>query len=170
MTQHANNSDNPTTAPVSDNQDTPSMSLEKLLHHVFHTIYLRNRNSGQQTQGKVLKILYRKGVVSQKEVQEFLDVKPGTISEIITKLEKKGFVTRVQDNTDRRKVLLTLTEKGRMDVEAFSKNYQNNVMSHFDVLTEEERAEFTRILNKLLNQSGIERREDWDADKSVAKK
>lgn len=129
-----------------------SPNLERLLHQLFHKIYLRNRNSGQQTQGKVLKILYRKGQLSQKEVQDFLEVKPGTISELVTKLEKKGMVTRIQDSNDRRKVLLTLTEAGRQDVEAHEHNYQNNVMAYFNVLTEEEKKEFARILQKLQNQ------------------
>lgn len=170
MKQYTSNDNNPANNSTTDSNNASSVSLEKSLHHVFHMIYLKNRNSGQQTQGKVLKILYRKGTVSQKEVQDFLDVKPGTISEIITKLEKKGLLTRIQDINDRRKVLLSLTEKGRMDVEAFNQNYQNNVMSYFNILTEGEKNEFTRILNKILNQEGIEKKPDWEADKSDAKK
>lgn len=127
--------------------------LERLTHELFRKLYLKNRGSNQ-TQGKVLKILYKKGQLSQKEVQEILDVKPGSISEIVTKLEKRELVTRIQDSSDKRRVLLALTEKGRLDVEEFSRNYKNSVMQCFNVLNEEEKQAFGMILRKLLNQEG----------------
>ena len=130
-----------------------SGELERLTHELFRKLYLKNR-SANQTQGKVLKILYRKGQLSQKEVQEILDVKSGSISEIITKLEKRELVTRVQDSSDKRRVLLTLTDKGRLDVEEFSRKYQDSVMQCFEVLDEQEKREYRRILRKLLNQEG----------------
>lgn len=132
---------------------TSTQELERLTHELFHRLYQKNRGSNQ-TQGRVLKILYKKGQLSQKEVQEILNVKPGSISEIITKLEKRELVMRVQDASDRRRVLLTLTEKGRLDVEEFSRKYQNSVMQYFEVLEEEERQEMGRILRKLLDQEG----------------
>ena len=130
-----------------------SGELERLTHELFRKLYLKNR-SANQTQGKVLKILYRKGQLSQKEVQEILDVKSGSISEIITKLEKRELVTRVQDSSDKRRVLLTLTDEGRLDVEEFSRKYQDSVMQCFEVLDEQEKREYRRILRKLLNQEG----------------
>lgn len=132
-------------------KEVSSADLERLTHELFRRLYLKNRGSNQ-TQGKVLKILYKKGRLSQKEVQEILDVKPGSISEIITKLEKRELVMRVQDPEDRRRVLLELTEKGRQDVEEFSRNYQNSVMQFFEVLEDDEKQEFGRILVKLLDQ------------------
>lgn len=141
--------------------DISCADLERLTHELFRRLYLKNRSSNQ-TQGKVLKILYKKGSLSQKEVQEILDVKPGSISEIITKLEKRELVIRVQDPEDKRRVLLELTEKGRQDVEEFSRNYQNSVMKFFEVLDEDERQEFGRILVKLLEQE--DERKDACAD------
>lgn len=160
------NNDNPMpNASTPSNDMEASLKLETLLHQLFHKIYLKNRNSGQQTQGKVLKILYRKGQLSQKEVQNFLEVRPGTISEIITKLEKKGLVIRIQDSEDRRKVLLTLTEKGRLDVEAFNQNYQNHVIAYFNILTKEEKNEFIRILQKLQDQEIFNKETEKNEDK-----
>ena len=141
-----------------------SGELERLTHELFRKLYLKNR-SANQTQGKVLKILYRKGQLSQKEVQEILDVKSGSISEIITKLEKRELVTRVQDSSDKRRVLLTLTDKGRLDVEEFSRKYQDSVMQCFEVLDEQEKREYRRILRKLLNQEGA--KEDAEGESAT---
>lgn len=134
------------------NADELSLKLEKSVHELFRTLYLKNRNIGSQTQGKTLKILYVKGSMSQKEMQEKLGVQPGTISEIINKLERKELVTRHIDPADRRRVILSLTEKGKEDVEEFSRQYQNYVASFFQVLEESEKMELERLLQILLNQ------------------
>lgn len=134
------------------NADELSLKLEKSVHELFRRLYLRNRNIGSQTQGKTLKILYVKGSMSQKEMQEKLGVQPGTISEIINKLERKELVTRHTDPADRRRVILSLTEKGKEDVEEYSRQYQNYVASFFQVLEESEKMELERLLQILLNQ------------------
>lgn len=134
------------------NADELSLKLEKSVHELFRRLYLKNRNIGSQTQGKTLKILYVKGSMSQKEMQEKLGVQSGTISEIINKLERKELVTRHIDPADRRRVILSLTEKGKEDVEEFSRQNQNYVASFFQVLEESEKMELERLLQILLNQ------------------
>lgn len=134
------------------NADELSLKLEKSVHELFQRLYLKNRNIGSQTQGKTLKILYVKGSMSQKEMQEKLGVQSGTISEIINKLERKELVTRHIDPADRRRVILSLTEKGKEDVEEFSRQNQNYVASFFQVLEESEKMELERLLQILLNQ------------------
>ena len=59
--------------------------------------------------------------MSQKEMQDKLDIQSGSISELISKLEKKELVIRQPDSADRRRMILFLTEKGREDVEAYSR-------------------------------------------------
>lgn len=90
--------------------------------------------------------------MSQKEMQDKLDIQSGSISELISKLEKKELVIRQPDSADRRRMILFLTEKGREDVEAYSCQYENSVLSFFQVLDESEKKELERILEKLLDQ------------------
>ena len=90
--------------------------------------------------------------MSQKEMQDKLDIQSGSISELISKLEKKELVIRQPDSADRRRMIMFLTEKGREDVEAYSRQYENSVLSFFQVLDESEKKELERILEKLLDQ------------------
>lgn len=90
--------------------------------------------------------------MSQKEMQDKLDIQSGSISELISKLEKKELVIRQPDSADRRRMILFLTEKGREDVEAYSRQYENSVLSFFQVLDESEKKKLERILEKLLDQ------------------
>lgn len=58
--------------------------------------------------------------------QELL-INVSTLSIAINKLEKKGFVTRIRDNSDRRIVRISLTEKGRNALETHEQFYYSVV-------------------------------------------
>lgn len=103
-----------------------------------------------QTQGRILKILYHHGPMTQKTLQDKLDIQPGSMSEIAAKLEHKGLLVREKDPVDKRKILLTLTDAGRADVEQFQKHSRLHHTKDFDVLTQEEQQQLLGLLEKLL--------------------
>lgn len=107
-----------------------------------------------QTQGRILKILYLYGPMTQKVLRDRLAIQPGSMSEIAAKLERKGLLTRQQDSIDKRKVLLSLTDAGRADVEAFGQKHKSAHGRRFDALTPEEQQTLKVLLEKLL--------ESWD--------
>ena len=83
--------------------------------------------------------------MTQREIQERLQIQPGSVSELTGKLEMKGFVTRTRDERDRRRVALTLTPEGRR---AAAK--RKDVAVRFDGLTAEERERLADLLEKLI--------------------
>lgn len=110
--------------------------------------------SGQgkrQTQGRILKILYHHGPMTQKTLQDKLDIQPGSMSEIAAKLEHKGLLCREKDPVDKRQILLTLTEAGRADVEQFHMERKSQHPHDFDALSQEEQQQLSQLLEKLLN-------------------
>lgn len=48
--------------------------------------------------------------VNQKQLQELLGIRPGSMSEMVIKLESKGLVSRAKDESDKRVTRLTLTK------------------------------------------------------------
>ena len=96
------------------------------------------------TQDRIIRILDENGgTMGQKALQELLRVQPGSISEILTKMEEKGLITRTKDSDDRRASLITLA------ADAETPAAQE---SFFSVLSEEEKETLTEILAKLLEQ------------------
>ena len=80
----------------------------------------QNRPRGQQM---ILKALRDSEAASQQEIQQLMNVAPGTVSEMISKLENKGLVERKRNEADRRLVEINLTEKGRKKaVEIYDKH------------------------------------------------
>ena len=61
----------------------------------------------------VMEALYSKGRLSTGEVMEKILTTSGNIPVIVKNLEKDGFITRKQDESDKRRFILNLTDKGK---------------------------------------------------------
>jgi DNA-binding MarR family transcriptional regulator len=119
------------------------------------------RSSGDMGQRRIAHILAAADSMSQLEIQNLLGIKSGSMSEIITKMEKKGYIIRLKDVNDKRKIVLKITESGR--------KWDNNVqkiMLHnedrqrwFSVLSSSEREKLQEMLSRLIAS--------WDDSKSV---
>lgn len=112
---------------------------------------LGSNNGKRQTQGRILKILYYYGPMTQKDLQDKLDIQPGSMSEIAAKLEHKGFLIREKDPADKRKILLSLTEAGREDMDQFRMQKKVLRTRDFEALSQEEQQSLERLLEKLLD-------------------
>ncbi|MGN0998886.1 MAG: MarR family winged helix-turn-helix transcriptional regulator [Faecousia sp.] len=136
--------------------DWKKHDMEMSVHERLRVLLIRcgqklgSGHGKHQTQGRILKILYHQGPMTQKTLQDKLDIQPGSMSEIAAKLEHKGLLCREKDPVDKRKILLTLTEAGRADVEQFQKQGKRHHTENFDVLTQEEQQQLLLLLEKLL--------------------
>ena len=102
-----------------------------------------------RTQIRVLRLLLRQGAMSQKDVQDRLEIQPGSVSELMGKLEMKGLIERVRDTDDRRKVLLSLTARGEAAAQEAEKRSETKI--DYGALDEGEQAQLCRLLEKLVN-------------------
>lgn len=124
-------------------------SLGAKLDRCAHFLYHRQHGGGGRGQGKILKILSVSGPLTQKELQDRLDIQAGSMSEIAAKLEAKGLITRTRDDVDKRHILLTITEEGRADVARYTEARERE-RELFSVLTEEEQRQLDVLLSRLL--------------------
>ncbi|MBX4929536.1 MarR family winged helix-turn-helix transcriptional regulator [Rhizobium binae] len=102
----------------------------------------------------VLATLRRSGApyrLSPGELLEMTMVSSGTMTNRIDQLEKSGFVERIHNPEDRRSVLIALTEKGLATVEEAVGAHVANQQRLTRNLTAEDKAEFNRLLKKLLS-------------------
>jgi DNA-binding MarR family transcriptional regulator len=66
---------------------------------------------------KVLSFISRNPGTSLSSAAEDLAVTPATASNLVDRLVKRGYVSRVEDPDERRKVLLSLTDSGARHLE-----------------------------------------------------
>jgi len=123
-------------------------SLSFLLLRCVHALH-RSARQGDSQQ-RVLRILSWRDSMSQRELQDHLRVQPGSLSELLSKLEAKGLLTRERDESDKRRVTLRLTEEGRRTVDALPEPGDRDAL--FAVLTPEERNALRALLEKLVNE------------------
>ena len=77
--------------------------------------HVKNGPVGDPTrgQGRVLAMLRIQPEISSKDLAYLLGIRQQSLNELLNKLEKKGYVTRVPSETDRRVMLVRLTEQGK---------------------------------------------------------
>lgn len=102
-------------------------------------------------QFSVLEALYHKGDLSVGEVQEKILSTSGTIAVIIRNLEKDNLITRYQDKNDKRKYILSISEKGRLLMDKVYPEIEKNIISQISVLDENKQ---DILLKYLKNISG----------------
>lgn len=89
------------------------IGLHRVVNYIDREISKVHKDHGL-TMGQfgVLEVLYHKGDLSIGEVQDKILSSSGTIPVIVGNLEKRGLIEKRPDSNDRRKTILSLTDKG----------------------------------------------------------
>lgn len=89
------------------------------------------------------------GEVVPSDIVKEMDVSSARIAQTLNSVEKKGFITREIDANDRRRVIVKLTDKGKLK----DKQHFEMVMEHMtrmlESLGEYDAKEYVRITKKL---------------------
>jgi DNA-binding MarR family transcriptional regulator len=109
--------------------------------------------------GRVLAILKMQEEISTKDLSYLLGIRQQSLNELLNKLEKGGFVTRTQSDSDRRVMMVKLTEKGKS-----TKEESVDFGGVFDCLTEDERIAFGKYLDKIIEALEAQLGEESDDD------
>ena len=127
-----------------NNDGSRSDRLRHLLHSCNKYVFYHAGPGVQQN--KAIRLL-KDGPMSQKDLQEKLGVQPASVSELISKLEARGLVERSRSETDRRVVILSLTEKaGKIEKKDLDIRSSDEL---FSCLDEEEQDQLICLLEKL---------------------
>ena len=88
--------------------------------------------------------------VCQKDIEKELNLRPSSVSSLLTSLERDGFLTRTVSDGDARTKYLELTEKGRKlckDNKLFMEKCDETVQS---ALSDKEQDELQKLLEKII--------------------
>lgn len=85
-------------------------------------------------------------------IAERLGIAPRSATEVIDALEERGLVERAPSPTDRRATVVRLTAAGRSLRARLERERATEAASYVSALSDEERRELVRLLQKLLGQ------------------
>jgi DNA-binding MarR family transcriptional regulator len=91
------------------------------------------------------------GSMTQRDLEDQLDLSKSTLSGVLRTMEKNGFVEKVASDTDRRIMVVTLTDEGGEIYSEAMKRFEELDRKIFDGLDEEEMAALSKALVKIRN-------------------
>lgn len=100
-------------------RDKEYLQLNQALFSMSHAYHLRAAKYGKKkptglafSDRAVLMVLGQSAPINSRQLSSLMTINPGTISQYVHSLVKKGLVEKKQDEKDRRKWWLSLTKKG----------------------------------------------------------
>lgn len=102
-----------------------------------------------QAMGYILLNVDEEKGISVSDVANLLGIKTTSLSRMLNKLEALGTIKRSVDKVDKRKVIISLTKKGK-EKRKIAKMVVKEFNLHLDsVLTKKEHIDFRKIIHKL---------------------
>lgn len=107
----------------------------------------------ENMQGEPLAILFlleRKNITLPSEMSSEMNISSARVAAMLNSLENKELITRQIDTTDRRKIQVSLTDKGKRLAEEHGKKAEDRVAKMLKLLGEHDATELVRITEKLV--------------------
>ena len=102
--------------------------------------------------GNILDILYdNNGKLTMKEISKGINRSKSTVTQLVDKLLRAGYVTKESDSEDKRYSYIVLTEKGLSIKKDFREISENVIKVFFRDFSKEEAEVFLSLLDKVIN-------------------
>ena len=111
--------------------------------------FLHFNMRGKAGRKRVLATLLREGEISQRTLQDLLDIQSGSLSEILAKIEADGLLEKVKCGSDRRGYILRLTESGQALAKQVTACHEARVDKLLGCLSDDEQLALLAMLDKL---------------------
>lgn len=98
---------------------------------------------------RVLEVLLHKGPMPVNALGPKVDLNPGSVSVAVDRLYKKGLVSRVENESDRRVRTVSLTEKGRRVFVPIFRQHTALIERAFQDLSPEEQRQMEEVLKRI---------------------
>lgn len=129
------------------------IAFNKIMSHDKRHM-LENMNRANKGELFVLHFLNRSDVpVLPSQLSIALHASTARISALLGSLEKKGQIEREIDKSNRRNILVTITEAGREYVKGEMSQLKTSMTKVFEEMGEEETAEFIRLTKRFFELS-----------------
>lgn len=146
---------------------------EALIYSLYEVMKITHRNMHRSmpdgkkkmvsyAQERVLRFLAKVDGTDQRELGTILNIRAGSLSELLGKMERSGLIERSTSEQDRRTMNVRLTDKGRDTVTELEKELNANELNFFNALSEDEQHELKSLLDKIINANQEKNEEHTD--------
>ncbi len=126
--------------------------IKRLSDRIFERILAeKSIDAFNGAQGRILYVLWQTEYISLRELSDKTGLAPTTLTSMTDRMEASGLISRIPDKRDRRKTLLTLTDKAR----ELKPDYTDVCTRMTDIsyagFTKEELRQFETMLDRILD-------------------
>lgn len=133
---------------MQDNMQDKDILLMRKMRRCGHILY--HKYSLNFSQNRILLLLSRNGPMTQRALQDEIGIQPGSLSEILSKIEQAGLVEKKRCERDRRIWEIHLTDAGRDTAAQFEIDRRNTAHFLFKSLDEKQKEDLSCLLDALL--------------------
>lgn len=102
---------------ISDPDERRGAHIVDMLGFCGH--YIHVNGGGRSGRAPIICALLKHGdAIPQRELMNMFDLKAGSLSEVLTKIERDGLIERTRDPQDRRQLIVRLTPEGHKQATA----------------------------------------------------
>lgn len=132
-------------------KDYDSLSIDTKIIKNFRGIshMIMHNSEGKGSQSRILIILMENKEVSQRALTKHLGLQPGSVSEVLKKLEDNGLINRLVNEDDHRTSILSLTAEGEEAAKKALEHKDKLYDEMLEVLDEKEKEDLLVLLEKL---------------------
>lgn len=121
------------------NREPPAGEILVAIRRVIRAVDLHSKHLAQShqltgPQALVLRELAAAGELAPSDLARRISLSQATVTDIVKRLERRGLVTRTQDDGDRRRVLIRLTRSGHQLQDRSPPLLQDTFSSRFAAL------------------------------------
>lgn len=137
---------------------------QELIQELIESFHVLSRNIGpgreqflfkvglNHAQLKFLYFIYSGHELTVQKLVALTKTTPGAITQLVDGLIKKGFLQRIHDEIDKRRIYITLSTSGKKKFERMKRLHIAFLLSLFDVLSEKELRQLAVIQKKLTSK------------------
>lgn len=113
------------------------------------------KNADRFIRGEMLALdyLYHHGAATPGEISAEMDISTARTAKLVAVLEAKGFITRMPDSEDKRKICVMLTDAGAAHIESHKQHVLASASAMLSDLGEKDAAEYVRITKRIIENA-----------------
>ncbi len=120
----------------------------------FQRMHLEEITSSQAT---ALNLLLDNRAWRMGDLARAMAVRLPSVTDLVSRMERQGWVCKMETSHDRRGVAVSITEQGRALIQSFERRQIDLIVQQLMLLSDEDRATIERampVLNRLFNDQG----------------
>ena len=97
----------------------------------------------------IMRLIQESGPLSSSEIGETLSIARSQMTHSVDKLAEMGMVEREHGTEDRRKIKISLTDKGRLVLEQVDETINNHLKERLEILSDDELAKLAESFRNI---------------------